>query len=205
MLEVSALMLILLAEGAVILLAILILMVVLQVRKNRQHRGAVKKLVSQINYYAEVRMKDTRTFLHDIYELEESELRLKVKQIDTREREFIQKIIDIFLRGETVLLTTINTAINELIGPYKNLRPKIPAQTVSEGEQSALMQLETLKAQKERLEQELKVSKERMANMARFYARPDQSGDGKLTGPKGRKQPLPNNKKIRGRGKSSSD
>jgi hypothetical protein len=200
MLEVNALLLILLAEGVVILLAILILMVVLQVRKNRQHRSAIKKLVSQINYYAEVRMKDTGTFLHNVYELEESELRLTVKQIDTREREFIQKIIDIFLRGEIVLLTTINSALNELIGPYKKLRPKIPVPTVSEGEQSALMQLETLKAQKERFEHELKITKEKMANMARFYARSDRSSDSKLTRPKGKEQPLFDNKKNQGEG-----
>ncbi len=173
MFEVNALLFILLAEGVFILLAALVLLTVLQWRKNRCHRNVVKKLVSQVNHYSEVRKKDPGTFLHDIYELEETELRQTVKEIDTREREFIQKIIDIFLRGETVLLTTVNVAVNELIGPYRKLRPKIPAPTVSEGEQTALMQLETLEAQNEKLDQELKITKERMANMARFYARSD--------------------------------
>jgi hypothetical protein len=195
MLEVDPLLFILLAEGVVILLAILVLLIVLQLRKNRRRRNAVKKLVSQVNHYSEVRMKDTGTFLHDIYELEDTELRQAVKEIDTREREFIQKIIDISLRGETVFLTTVNVAVNELIGPYKNLRPKIPAPTVSEGEQSALMQLETLEAQKGKLEQELKITKERMANMARFYARSDRSSDSKLTRPEGKEQPMLDNKK----------
>jgi len=195
MFEVDALLFILLVEGIVILLATLILLTVLQVRKKRRYRNAVKKLVSQINYYSEVRMKDTGTFLHDIYELEDTGLRQRVKEIDTREREFIQKIIDIFLRGETVLLTTVNTALNELIGPYKKLRPKIQAPTVSEGEQSALMQLETLEAQKGKLEQDLKIARERMANMARFYAISDRSSNSKLTRPEGKEQPLFNNKK----------
>jgi hypothetical protein len=195
MFEVDALLFILLAEGVVILLATLILLAGLQVRKKRRYRNAVVKLVSQVNHYSEVRMKDTSTYLHDVYELEDNELRQAVKEIDTREREFIQKIIDIFLRGETVLLTTVNVAVNELIGPYKNLRPKIPAPTVSEGEQSALMQLETLEAQKGKLEQELKITKERMANMARFYARSDRSSDSKLTRPEGKEQPKLDNKK----------
>ncbi len=189
MFEVDPLLFILLAEGVAILLATLVLLTVLQLRKKRRYRNAVMRLVSQVNHYSEVRMKDTSTFLHDIYELEDTELRQTVKEIDAREREFIQKIINIFLRGETVLLTTVNVAVNELIGPYKNLRPKISAPTVSEGEQSALMQLETLEAQKGKLEQELKITKERMANMARFYARSDRSSKSKLTRSEGKEQP----------------
>ena len=196
MLEINALLFILLAEGIVILLATLVLLTVLQWRKYRRHRNAVKKLVSQVNHYSDVRMKDSSTFLHDIYELEDTELRQTVKEIDTSEREFIQKIIDIFLRGETVLLTTVNVAVNELIGPYKKLRPKIPAPIISEGEQSALMQLETLEAQNDKLDRELKLTKERMANMARFYARSDRGNDSKLARPEVKEQPkLDNNKK----------
>lgn len=195
MFEVNALLFILLAEGVVILLAILILVTALQVRKKSCYRNAVRNLVSQVNHYSEVRMKDTGTFLHDTYGLEDAELRQTVNQIDTSEREFIQKIIDIFLRGETDFLTTVNVAINELIGPYKKLRPKIPAPIISEGEQSALMQLETLEAQNERLDQELKITKERMANMARFYARSDRGSDKQLTGPEEKNQPVLDNKK----------
>ena len=195
MFEVDPLLFILLAEGVVILLATLVLLTVLQLRKNRRHRNAVKKLVSQVNHNSEVRMKDTGTFLHDVYELEDTELRQTVKEIDTREREFIQKIIDIFLRGETVLLTTVNVAVNELIGPYKKLRPKIPAPIISEGEQSALMQLETLESQNEKLDHELKITKERMANMARFYARSDRGSDSNLARSEGKEQPMFDNKK----------
>lgn len=195
MFEVNALLFILLAEGVVILLAILVLLAVLQWRKNRRHRNAVKKLVSQVNHYSGVRMKDTGTFLHDIYELEDTELGQTVEEIDTREREFIQKIIDIFLRGETVLLTTVDVAVNELVGPYKKLRPKIPAPIISEGEQSAMMQLETLEAQNEKLDQDLKIARERLTNMARFYARSDRSRDNKLARPEGKEQPGFDNKK----------
>ena len=195
MFEVNALLFILLAEGVVILLAVLALLTVLQLRNKRRHRNAVKKLVSQVNHYSEVRMKDTGTFLHDIYQLEDTELRQKVKEIDTREREFIQKIIDIFLLGETILLTTANVAVNELIGPYKKLRPRVPASIISEGEQSALMQVETLEVQNEKLSQELKTTRERMANMARFYARTDRGSDSKLARPEGKEQAIFDNKK----------
>ena len=195
MFEVNALLFILLAEGVVILLAVLALLTVLQLRNKRRHRNAVKKLVSQVNHYSEVRMKDTGTFLHDIYQLEDTELRQKVKEIDTREREFIQKIIDIFLLGETILLTTANVAVNELIGPYKKLRPRVPASIISEGEQSALMQVETLEVQNEKLSQELKTTREKMANMARFYARTDRGSDSKLARPEGKEQAIFDNKK----------
>ena len=84
----------------------------------------------------------------------------------------MQKIINLFLHGETSRLAEINTAMTELIEPYKNLRPKIPAPIVSDGEQSALMKLETMGAQNEKLTQELKITKDRMMSIiARFYNR----------------------------------
>jgi len=172
MLEVSAILLILLVEGIVILLSIMLLVIVLRVRKDQQDRNSVRQLVSQINHFSEVRMNETATYLHDIYELEGSELSQAVNEIDTREKEFIQKIINMFLRREASQLTEINTAMTELIEPYKNLRPKMPAPIVSDGEQSALMKLETMGAQNEKLTQELKITKERMMSIiARFYNR----------------------------------
>ena len=172
MLEVSAILLILLIEGIVVLLSIMLLVIVLRVRKDQQDRNTVRQLVSQINHFSEVGMKETATYLHDIYELEGSELRQAVNEIDTREKEFMQKIINLFLHGETSQLTVMNTAMTELIEPYKNLRPKIPAPIVSDGEQSALMKLETMGAQNEKLTQELKITKDRMMSIiARFYNR----------------------------------
>lgn len=178
MLEVSAILLILLIEGIVILLSIMLLVIVLRVRKDQHDRNSVRQLVSQINHFSEVRMKETATYLHDIYELEGSELSQVVNEIDTRERKFIQKIINLFLHGETSRLAEINTAMTELIEPYKNLRPKMPAPIVSDGEQSALMKLETMGAQNEKLTQELKITKDRMMSIiARFYNRSG-GGDG---------------------------
>ena len=172
MLEVSAILLILLVEGIVILLSIMLLVIVLRVRKDQHDRNSVRQLVSQINHFSEVGMKETSTYLHDIYELEGSELRQAVNEIDTREKEFMQKIIHLFLHGETSQLTEMNTAMTELIEPYKKLRLKIPAPIVSDGEQSALMKLETMGAQNEKLTQELKITKERMMSIiARFYNR----------------------------------
>lgn len=172
MLEVSAILLILLVEGIVILLAIMLLVIVLRVRKDRRDRNSVRQLVSQINHFSEVGMKETSTYLHDIYELEGSELRQAVNEIDTREKEFMQKIINLYLHGETGQLAEMNAAMAELIEPYKNLRPKIPAPVVSDGEQSALMKLETMGAQNEKLTQDLKITRDRMMSIiARFYNR----------------------------------
>jgi len=180
MFEVSAILLILLVEGIIILLSIMLLVIVLRVRKDRHHRSTVKQLVSQVNHYSEVRMKETGTYLHDIFDLEGPELRQVVNEIDTREKEFMQKIIDMFLHGEAGLLTEIDTAVAELIEPYKILRPKTPAPIISDGEQSALMKLETMGAQNEKLTQELKITKDRMMSIiAKFYNRP---GEGDVRG-----------------------
>ena len=198
MLEVSAILLILLVEGIVILLSIMLLVIVLRVRKDRRHRSTVRQLVSQVNHYSEVRMKDTGTYLHDIYDLDGTELRQAVNQIDKREREFIQKIIDLFLRDETSLLTEMNTAVAELIEPYRDLRPKIPAPIVSDGEQSALMKLETMGAQNEKLTQELKITRDRMMSIiARFYNRSGGGDDRRLVEQKVKDKPTVDNQKNR--------
>jgi len=196
MLEVSAILLILLVEGIVILLSIMLLVIVLRVRKNRRHRSTVRQLVSQVNHYSEVRMKDTGTYLHDIYDLDGTELRQAVNEIDKREREFIQKIIDLFLRDETSLLAEMNTAVAELIEPYKDLRPKIPAPIASDGEQSALMKLETMGAQNEKLTQELKITRDRMMSIiARFYNRSGGGDDHRIVEQKVKDKPTVDNKK----------
>ena len=88
-----------------------------------------------------------------------------VKDIDKREKKIFQKIIDIFLRGETSVLTAMDTAAAELIEPYKNLRPKIPEQIESENEKSALLQIEKMSVENENLKQEHEATKEKMQAM----------------------------------------
>ena len=165
MLEVNALLFITLVEGFVIQLLILLLMIVLCVRLKQRHRKTVKTLVSQIKHQSDTRMKETGSFLQDIYELDGVDLKKAVKDIDKREKKFFQKIIDIFLRGETSVLTAMDTAGAELIEPYKNLGPKIPEQIESENEKSTLLQIEKMSVENENLKQELEATKEKMQAM----------------------------------------
>lgn len=165
MLEVNALLFIMLVEGFVILLLSLLLMIVLRVRLKQRNRKAVKTLVSQIKHQSDVRLKETGSFLQNVYELEGGELKNAVKDIDKREKRFFQKIIDMFLRGETTLLTAMDTAVAELIEPYKNLRPKTHGQTESENESATLVQLETITAENENLKHELGATKDKMQSM----------------------------------------
>ena len=165
MLEVNALLFITLVEGFVIQLLILLLMIVLCVGLKQRHRKAVKTLVSQIKHQSDTRMKETGSFLQDIYELDGVDLKKAVKDIDKREKKFFQKIIDIFLRGETSVLTAMDTAGAELIEPYKNLGPKIPEQIESENEKSTLLQIEKMSVENENLKQELEATKEKMQAM----------------------------------------
>ena len=155
MFEVNALLFIMLVEGFVILLLILVLISVLRLRVKARHRHAVKQLVSQVKHQSEIRMKETGSFLKDIYDLDDSELKQAVKDIDQREKKFFQNIINMFLQGETVLLTAMDSAVAELIEPYKQLRPKTPEQGMSDGEKNALVELHTIKAENDSLKQDL--------------------------------------------------
>jgi hypothetical protein len=165
MFEVNPLLFIMLVEGFIILLLALVLIIVFRFRSKARHRKAVKQLVSQVNHQSEVRMKETGSFLKDIYELEDSELKQAVMEIDKREKKFIQKIIDMFLKGETALLTAMDAAVAELIEPYKKLRPRVAHQSESEAQLSMQTQLETMSAENENLRQELDITKDKLQNM----------------------------------------
>ena len=147
------------------MLLILVLILVLRIRVKVRHRNAVKKLVSQVNHQSDVRIKETGSFLQDIYALDGPELKKAVKDIDKREKKFFQKIIDMFLRGETSLLAAMDAAVAELVEPYKNFKPKIETSVESETEKTALIKVESLGAENEKLKLELQATKDKLQDM----------------------------------------
>lgn len=168
MVELGAIPFILLIEGFVLSLVIVAVLVLVIVRGRSRRRKAVEQLVDQLKKQSEVRHKETGSFLQEIYQLEDAELKKAVREIDKEEKLFFQKIIDIFYNNNMSLVPTLDAALAQLIDTYKSLKPK---ERVKEAEvkPEVIEELKTanedLKKSNSRLSEELAITKKTMDSM----------------------------------------
>jgi len=150
--EVNAILFLLLVEGFVILLLTLALIYVLKVRLQNHNKKAVAQLVSQVKRQSNLRLQETGSFLQEVYRLNDEELDNAVKEIDRQEKLFYGKIISLFLYSDSKQITALDASIAELISTYKALKPAPVTRENSEELDAALKELETLRADKEKLQ-----------------------------------------------------
>ncbi len=124
MIQVSAILLILLIEGFVLMILLVGLLIFLMMRARKKRISAVMQLSEQLKTQSQVRRDQTGSFLQDIYQLEDAELKKAVNAIDVQEKQFFQKIIDIFYHNKLELVPTLDAALAALIDTYKSLKPK---------------------------------------------------------------------------------
>ena len=163
--ETNLLTIILLAEGLVVSLLLLSLMIGLKLRKRRRKRRAVTQLLSQVEHQSEVRVKETGSFLQDIYQFQDSELKVAVDTIDKHEKVFFQKVISMFLDDDTDLMISMDATMAELVGTYKNLKPKSLEGQNNDDSKDLLKELAVLRNSNEKLKEELAITKNTMSNM----------------------------------------
>ena len=167
MISINAAIFILLVESLFVLLIALVLIIVLGIRRKRKKRIAVAKLVAQIKKQSEVRTQETGSFLQEIYQLEDAELKKAVATIDKSEKQLFQKLIESYLTENTDLILSMDATIAELIETYKELKPKeqIIEKGDEEKEKVLSAELEKLRTDNEKLKEELGITKETMGNM----------------------------------------
>lgn len=165
MLEVKAVYFVLLAEGFGVSIFILLLMTTMLIRRFRRNRKAVDQLVSQIKHQSDIRTGKTGSFLKEIYDLEDEELKGAIETIDKQEKRFFQKIIKMFLHSDTELLTTMDAALAEIVETYRKLKPKVPEGQDEVSLQEVLKEVEALKLKNEKLKESLELSNSTMAGM----------------------------------------
>lgn len=165
MLEIKTIYFVLLAEGLGVSILLIILMFSLYLRTRRRNRKAVRQLISQIKHQSKIRTEKTGQFLKQIYDLDGEELKKAVKAIDRQERKFFQKIINMFLNGDTEMVTTMDAALAELVETYKDLRPKVPEGQENVNLEEILKEVELLKSENEKLKEDLVESKARVEDI----------------------------------------
>ena len=167
MMEINAALFILLIEGLVGLLVALILVLTLAARKRKRLRKAIAQLVAQIKKQSDVRTSETGSFLQDIYQLEDDDLKKAVDVIDKGEKHLFQKLINGYLTADPEIIASIDASVAELIDIYKDLKPKVEeVQVNDESELESLRnQVDELQTANKTLDEELNITKTTMGNM----------------------------------------
>jgi len=159
MLEVKAVYFVLLAEGFGVSVLAVILMIAWRLRIHHRKRKAVAQLVSQIKHQSEIRIGKTSSFLQDIYDFDNEELKHAVETVDRQEKKIFQKIIKMFLNDDAEIVTGMDAALTELIETYKALKPIVPEGQGPGDLNEALLEIETLKSENENLKRDLEISR----------------------------------------------
>lgn len=166
MIEVSALVITLISEAIVALLIIVSVGIFIGTKRKRKDRKAAMKLVTQIKKQSQTRLQQTGSFLSEKYSFDGDELKKAVKAIDTSEKKFMQKVINMYLKRDAKSLAAMDASVAELIDTYKSLSPIMPAADEQPSAQSPdAEELERLYESNARLTQELAKAKEAMNNM----------------------------------------
>lgn len=162
MTELPTWQLILLLETLVVLLLVLGGWIFISLRRARRTRAAVDSLVQQIRKQSELRLKETGSFLEENYRLEGEALQQAVEQVDKAEKRFFQRCINLYLKREDERLHSLDAWVADLVGVYKSLRP---ADSGSGADEAMQQQLDALQSSKQKLEEELKITKATMSGM----------------------------------------
>lgn len=167
MIEINAALFILIVEALAILLVVMVIIMVVAFRRRRKRHQAIAQLVMQIKKQSEVRTQETGSFLQEIYQLEDDELKKAVETIDKSEKVFFQKLIDSYLTYNPELITSMDASVAGLIDVYKEMKPKVQEVDKSaKVEREQLHQeVEKLRQENDKLKEELGITKTTMGNM----------------------------------------
>lgn len=162
MLEVNAIYFILLLEGFILSLALLLVWLLVTLVRRRRRRGDIAKLAAAIKGRSLLRKQQTESFLQAVYRLEGDELRTTLSDIDKHETDFFKHLIESLYRGKGSQITTLDTALDNLIKAYKCLQPRVE---VAPEHEAAEEEISTLRGENEELRGELSVANDKLSDL----------------------------------------
>ena len=162
MLEVNAIYFILLVEGFVLLLVLLLAWLLVALVRRRRKRANIEKLTASIKGRSSLRKQQTESFLQAVYQLEGDDLRATLSDIDKHETEFFKHLIESLHRGKGTQISTLDTALDNLIKAYKCLQPRVETATEDE---AVVEEISTLRGENEELRTELSVANNQLSDL----------------------------------------
>lgn len=173
MIEVSRLLLMILAELLLLGMAYAGVVTFLFLSKRRRERAAIKKLIARIRQDSDRRGAETRQILQQRYGLSGAALEEAVHKIVREEKGFYQTLIDLFLRRDTEALQNLAVDYEKSVETYRSIElpvPEVaePAPTADAPDHSE-DELALLKAENQRLAEELQLTMDTMGTMLSEY------------------------------------
>lgn len=171
MIEVSKLLLLVLGE--LLLLSVVYAGIVnfLALSKRRSERSAIKKLVARIKEDSGRREAETRTIMQERFGLSDEKLDKTVHKIAREEKAFYQTLIDVFLRRDTEAVQNLSIDYESSVDAYRTIEIPNRAEPAEDGDESDdhSEELILLKAENQRLTDELQLTMNTMGNMLSEY------------------------------------
>ena len=175
MLEVNAVYMVLLAEGFGLLLLVLCVWLLITLFRRRRKGKDLVQLATQIKQRAPIRAGSTADFLQAVYHFEPEQLRAALECIDTAEIVYFQQLVDSLEQGKSSQVTTLDTALEQLIDTYKCLQP-VDQEPV---EDPLVKEVEETRTQNQQLREELSAVRNQMSQMVAEFS--DMFGGGQET------------------------
>jgi hypothetical protein len=174
-LEVNPVYLFLLAEGFGLLLLILCVWLVITLLRRRRKSNDLVELATQIKQRAPIRAGGTADFLQAVYHFEAEQLRTALESIETAETIYFQHLVDSLEQGESSQVTTLDTALEQLIDTYKCLQP-VKQEVI---EDPLVREVEEARTQNQELREELSLVRNQMSQLVAEFS--DMFGGGQDT------------------------
>ena len=162
MLEVNAIYFILLVEGFILSLVLLLVWLLVTLIRRRRKRGDIADLAAAIKGRSSLRKQQTESFLQVVYQLEGDELRTTLSDIDKHETDFFKHLIESLYQGKRAQVSTLDTALDNLIKAYKCLQPRVE---VLQEDDEVVEEVSTLRGENEELRTELAVANDKLSDL----------------------------------------
>ncbi|WP_428605586.1 hypothetical protein [Sedimenticola sp.] len=171
MIEVSKFLL--LVIGEVLLLSVVYTGVVnfLAFSKRQRERAAIKKLIGRIKEDSSRRESETRKIMQERYGLSDNNLEEVVHKIAREEKMFYQTLIDVFVKRDAEAIQNLCVDYEGSVEVYRSINIPKKGESGDEGEVSEehTEELILLKAENQRLTEELQLTMDTMGNMLSEY------------------------------------
>lgn len=182
MLELNPLWFVLLVELVALLLFALVAGGVSWTRRRRKDREAARSLVTKTKAGGDQRREETRRLLDAKFGLEGDELDRMVREIHKHEKSFYRDFIKTWLTRDTNAVVRMDLSVEELVQPYRALKPIVIEKEGAGGElgdrakltaklSESKAEVKRLREENERLTEELGAMNVQMDQMAAEYAK----------------------------------
>lgn len=176
MIEVNKLLLLVLGELLLVGIVVSLIIVFQAFLRRRGDRSAIRKLVSRIKEDSGRRESETRKIMQERFGFDGNNLEEIVKKIAREEKAFYQVLIDVYLHHKTDAIQNLCVDYESSVETYRALelpRPAAAPEPSASASGEAVEDSESyrlLRAENERLTEELKKTMDTMAAMLSEYS-----------------------------------